>query len=93
MVRLVDEVLRDGRRFGVSDGLASRDVTLADPAVETGTFLLGVLRRIAGMTASDQGPGTVPGSVRFRAKRPPVSNRCTVYDAQLAVLLQIEAGI
>jgi type II secretory pathway predicted ATPase ExeA len=33
------------------------------------------------------------GSVRFRAKRPPVSNRCTVYDAQLAVLLQIEAGI
>ena len=47
MVRLVDETLRDERRFGVAEGLASQDVTLADPAMGTGTFLLGVLQRIA----------------------------------------------
>jgi hypothetical protein len=64
MVRLVDEALRDGRRFGVAGGLASSDVTLADPAMGTGTFLLGVLQRIAGSTAADQGEGAVPGIVR-----------------------------
>ena len=48
MVRLVDEALRDANRFGVADGLASTDVTLADPAMGTGKWnLLGVLRRIA----------------------------------------------
>jgi hypothetical protein len=40
-------VLRDHRRFGVAEGLASQDVTLADRAMGTGTFLLGILRRIA----------------------------------------------
>ena len=44
MVRLTDEVLRS--RFGRSSGLAASDVTIADPSVGTGTFLLGVLRRI-----------------------------------------------
>ena len=47
MVRLVDEALRSDERFGLSEGLASADVTVADPATGTGTFLLGVLRRIA----------------------------------------------
>ncbi len=60
MVRLVDEALRDPKGFGVPEGLASAEVTLADPAVGTGTFLLGVLRRIA-ETARMDGPGTVPG--------------------------------
>ena len=50
MVRLVDQALRDPDRFGVSEGLASTEVTLADPAVGTGTYLLGVLRRIAEAT-------------------------------------------
>ncbi len=45
MLALVDEVLRS-KRFGLHAGLASPQVTLADPAVGTGTFLLGVLRRI-----------------------------------------------
>jgi hypothetical protein len=69
MVRLVDEALRDGRRFGVAEGLASPDVTLADPAVGTGTFLLGVLRRIAETTAADQGEGAVPAVVRASLRR------------------------
>ena len=67
MVRLVDDVLRDSR-FGVPAGLASADVTLADPAVGTGTFLLGVLRQIAG-DAGDQGAGAVPGVIRDALKR------------------------
>ena len=69
MVRLVDEALRDPTRFGVIDGLASADVTLADPAVGTGTYLLGVLRRIAATTRADQGAGAVPGVIRAALKR------------------------
>ena len=63
MVRLVDEALRSDERFGLTEGLASPDVTVADPATGTGTFLLGVLRRIAEATEADQGPGAVPGVV------------------------------
>jgi hypothetical protein len=69
MVRLVDEALRDERRFGVADGLASQDVTLADPAMGTGTFLLGVLQRIADRIGVDQGEGAVPGVIRAALAR------------------------
>lgn len=69
MVRLVDEALRHPARFGITEGLASSDVTIADPAVGTGTYLLGVLRRIAETTRADQGAGAVPGVVRAALKR------------------------
>ena len=69
MVRLVDELLRDDAHFALPDGLASPDVMLADPAVGTGTYLLGVLRRIADTTRQDQGPGAVPGAVRAALTR------------------------
>ena len=69
MVRLVDEALRSDQRFGVAQGLASSDVTVADPATGTGTFILGVLRRIAETTAADQGPGAVPGVVEAAISR------------------------
>ncbi|WP_203077181.1 type ISP restriction/modification enzyme [Falsiroseomonas ponticola] len=68
MVRLVDEALCDPARFGVAGGLASDEVTLADPAVGTGTYLLGVLRRIA-ETARADGAGAVPGVVRAALQR------------------------
>ncbi len=61
MIRLVDDVLR--RHFDRDDGLASAEVTLADPAVGTGTFILGVLRRIAAKVEEDQGPGAVPQAI------------------------------
>src|SRR5947209_14538765 len=61
MVRLVGDVLR--QHFGRSAGLASADVTLADPAVGTGTFILGVLRRIAADVEADQGAGAVPQAI------------------------------
>ena len=69
MVRLVDEALRSDERFGLAEGLASADVTVIDPATGTGTFLLGVLRRIAATTESDQGPGAVPGVVEAAISR------------------------
>ena len=68
MVRLVDEALR-GPLFERPDGLASPFVTVADPAVGTGTFLLGVLRRISATIAEDQGAGAVRGAVEAAAKR------------------------
>jgi hypothetical protein len=63
MVRLVDEALRAPTRFNLGKGLASSEVTLADPAVGTGTFLLGVLRSIADTVRADEGPGSVPAAI------------------------------
>lgn len=67
MIRLVDDVLR--RHFGRSAGLASTDVTLADPAVGTGTFILGVLRNIAANVEADQGAGAVPQAIEAAVGR------------------------
>ena len=53
MVALVDEALH--LRFGLHAGLASPSVMLADPATGTGTFFLGVLKRIAETVRSDEG--------------------------------------
>ncbi|MGL4440127.1 MAG: type ISP restriction/modification enzyme [Bosea sp. (in: a-proteobacteria)] len=69
MVRLVDEALRDPALFGRPLGLASRDVTIADPAVGTGAYLLGALRRIAETVEADLGPGAVPGAIAAAAER------------------------
>ncbi|MBY5385333.1 N-6 DNA methylase [Rhizobium leguminosarum] len=68
MVRMVDEVLR-GPLFERPAGFASQDVTVADPAVGTGTFLLGVLRRIAETVASDMGDGAVPSAITSASER------------------------
>src|ERR1035438_9995460 len=56
MVALVDDALR-GPRFNLHMGLASPGVTIPDPATGTGTFLLGILRRIAkNVTSGDARP-------------------------------------
>lgn len=68
MVRLVDEALR-GPLFNRPQGLAASDVTIADPAVGTGTFLLGVLRKIAETVEADMGPGGVPGAISAAMQR------------------------
>ncbi|MEP7340666.1 MAG: type ISP restriction/modification enzyme [Acidobacteriota bacterium] len=67
MVQLVDEALRS--RFSQHAGLASPAVTLADPAVGTGTFLLGVLRRIAETVEADEGSGSVPAAIKAAVQR------------------------
>ncbi len=69
MIRLVDEVLRSPRRFNLHAGLTSSAVTVADPAVGTGTFLLGTLRRIAETVAVDEGPGAVPAAINAAIHR------------------------
>ncbi|MFN3657044.1 MAG: N-6 DNA methylase [Pseudolabrys sp.] len=68
MVNLVDECLR-GPLFERVAGFAAPDVVVADPAVGTGTFLLGVLRRIAKTVEEDQGAGAVRGAIEAAAKR------------------------
>ncbi len=68
MVNLVDEALR-GPLFERPAGFAASDVVVADPAVGTGTFLLGVLRRIAATVMEDQGEGAVRGAIEAAAKR------------------------
>jgi hypothetical protein len=68
MVNLTDEALR-GSLFDRPIGFAAADVVVADPAVGTGTFLLGVLRRIAATVTDDQGAGAVRGAIEAAAKR------------------------
>lgn len=68
MVTLVHEALRTSR-FGLHQGLAAPAVTLADPAVGTGTFILGVLRRIAETVHADEGEGAVKGAIQAALDR------------------------
>ena len=67
MVRLVNEALVS--RFSLPAGLAAPTVTIADPAVGTGTFLLGVLQRIAATVREDQGEGSVPAAIDAAVSR------------------------
>lgn len=67
MVRLAHEALQSN--FGLHQGFASPDVKVADPAVGTGTFLLGVLRKIAATAEADGGAGTAPGAVEAALAR------------------------
>ncbi|MBV9246524.1 MAG: N-6 DNA methylase, partial [Methylobacteriaceae bacterium] len=69
MVSLVDQVLRSPTRFGLHRGLAAPGITLADPAVGTGTFLLGVLRRIADAIDAEEGEGARPSTIIEALKR------------------------
>ena len=67
MVRLVDEALVT--RFGLPRGLAAPQVTIADPAMGTGTFLLGILNHIARVIAADEGEGAVRGVIESAIDR------------------------
>jgi hypothetical protein len=61
MTSLVEDALRT--RFDRPEGLASDDVTVVDPAVGTGTFLLAAIRAIAATVERDQGAGAVTGRI------------------------------
>lgn len=67
MVRLVDEALRT--RFGRPQGIAAEDVTVVDPAVGTGTFILALLDTIARSVTADIGAGAVPDAIQAALKR------------------------
>jgi len=57
MTNMVDEALVSV--FSLPSGLAASEVTVVDPATGTGTFLLGVLQRIAMRVEADLGHGAV----------------------------------
>lgn len=61
MTRLVDLALRD--HLGKHRGLADPSVTVLDPAVGTGTFLLAVLRSIAATLTDLEGEHAVPDAL------------------------------
>lgn len=69
MVRLCDEALKSSGRFAIPEGLAGPNVRIADPAMGSGTFLLGVMRRIAEGIAADQGEGAVGPAMSAVAER------------------------
>ena len=58
-VRLIDDLLTN--RLGKALGFADRDVVTLDPAVGTGTYLLGVIDHAMGKVEAQQGAGAVPG--------------------------------
>jgi len=57
MTRFVDDALRV--RFGLDRGLAEPNVTVLDPAVGTGTYVLAILRTVANAVAEGEGEGAV----------------------------------
>jgi len=69
MVRLTDDILRHPARFALTGGYRADEVTVVDPAVGTGTFLLGILRHIAEQVEADLGAGAVPGVMEAIARR------------------------
>ena len=58
-VRLIDTLLTN--QLGKTLGLADHDVVTLDPAVGTGTYLLGVIDHALGKVQAQQGKGAVPG--------------------------------
>jgi hypothetical protein len=67
MTRMTDQALRT--RLGRKQGLASEDVTIVDPAMGTGTYVLDVLETVAKTVADSEGPGAVPARLRSTASR------------------------
>jgi hypothetical protein len=67
MTRMTDQALRT--RLGREQGLASEDVTIVDPAMGTGTYVLDVLETVAKTVAESEGPGAVPARLRSTASR------------------------
>lgn len=61
MVGALDRALRENLEV---DGLADERVHILDPAVGTGTFLLGVAERVRERVEVSHGPGQVPAALR-----------------------------
>ena len=61
MVGALDRALRENLEV---DGLADEHVHILDPAVGTGTFLLGVAERVRARVEATHGPGQIPAALR-----------------------------
>ena len=66
-VRLVDDLLTN--RLGRRLGFANSDVITLDPAVGTGTYLLGVIEHSLARVGKEQGPGALPSQASSLARR------------------------
>ena len=66
-VRLIDDLLRN--KLGKANGFAEEGVVTLDPAVGTGTYLLGVIEHALERTATNQGAGAVPGVATLLARQ------------------------
>ena len=58
-VRLIDELLTE--RLGLPLGFADPEVVVLDPAVGTGTYLLGVVEQALHRVEAERGAGALPG--------------------------------
>jgi hypothetical protein len=67
MVGFVEGLLR--AELGKAWGLATEDVVTIDPAMGTGTFLIGVIDSVARTISSELGVGAVPAQLRDLFKR------------------------
>lgn len=67
MIGLVDDLLKT--RLGQPLGFASDHVTVVDPAMGTGTYLLNVIEHAAAAIADEEGEGSVPARLRKMAGR------------------------
>ena len=65
-VRLIDDLLI--HRLGKPMGFADQDVITLDPAVGTGTYLLGVIEHALARVEAKQGPGAVAGQATTLAE-------------------------
>lgn len=66
MVGALDRALRESLK---TDGLRDEKVTILDPAVGTGTFLLGIAERVRDAAAAADGPGAAMPALRQLATR------------------------
>lgn len=90
MVRWVDDVLHSPEHFDRPKGISDPDVVILDPAVGTGTFILGILRHMArkggrdgtGKVASDI-QGALPRVIAFEKQFGPFA------VAQLRILAEV----
>ncbi len=64
-VRLVDEILRE--RLGKTRGYCDKDVVTLDPAVGTGTYLLGVIDHALERIKREEGEGTLAARAKALA--------------------------
>ena len=61
-VRLIDEILQ--KQLGRNMGFVEAGVAILDPAVGTGTYLLGIIEHALARVAAEEGPGAVKGGAR-----------------------------
>jgi Type ISP C-terminal specificity domain/N-6 DNA Methylase len=61
-VRLIDEILQ--KQLGQHMGFVEAGVSTLDPAVGTGTYLLGIIEHALARVAMEEGPGAVKGGAR-----------------------------